>query len=647
MNTTHSLPYGTWPSPITAASLVAGARGISGLQFDRGWLYWTEARPDEAGRVTIMRWRDGTDPEQVLPAPFNARTRVHEYGGSSYLVHEGVIWFSHFPDQRLYRFRVGETPRPVTPAVELRFAACQPDPARRRLICVREDHRGTGEARNTLVALPMAGEETEGLVLFDAADFVSAPSLSRDGTRIAFVSWNHPHMPWDETSLWSAGFDAAGGLQDLTRHNPDGGESVLDPQWAADGTLYAITDRDNWWSIHRVDGTAFTRIGHGERAVEIGGPMWVLGSHHYRLIDDGGIVAVITDRGIDSLIEIDPSGTSTRLPIPSVGIDSLLDTGEGLAMVCSYADKPAELIRFDRRRREIRTVRRSREASIDPAWVPPFRLVSFPTGSGELAAHGIYLPPHNPHVTAPADRPPPLIVMVHGGPTAVATPALKLNQLYWTSRGFAILDLNYRGSTGFGRRYRRALDGLWGVADVEDAVAGARWLAAQGLADPERLIIRGGSAGGYTTLAAHAFHHVFAAGTSLYGVSDLEVLARETHKFESRYLDRIIGPYPKQRELYRQRSPLHHLEGFTAPLLLLQGVEDRIVLPNQSEMVHEALRAKGIPTAYIAFEGEGHGFRKAENIIRALEAELYFYARILGFEPADELPPIAIDNLPD
>lgn len=640
----QTLPYGSWPSPISAASVVQGSRGLSSLSVDGDDLYWVESRPEEGGRNTIMRRAAGGEPEEILPPPWNARTRVQEYGGRNVLVADGTVWFSNFEDQRLYRMVPGGKPQAVTPAAKLRYAGCVLDGKRARLLCVREDHRAEGEARNALVALPLEGV-SEGEVLFADSDFVSAPALSSDGSRLAFTSWRHPNMPWDNTNLWSAEFGEQGQLVALALHNAGVEESVINPQWSRQNQLYAISDRDNWWNIYRVEGDRLTAVETGIGQAEIGGPEWSVGETYYYLLDGGQILAKCSRAGVESLVLVDPvASTASTLPLDSAAIFDFVPAAGRLFVINATADVPPVLLESDLAGAGQRVIRTSRDGSIGKSWIPPYRLVSFPSGDGG-EAHGIYLPPTNPDVQGPKGAAPPLIVSVHGGPTAVSSPTFKLSQLYWTSRGFAILDLNYRGSTGFGREYRRLLYGQWGIFDVEDAVAGAKWLAAQGLADPERLIIRGGSAGGYTTLAAHAFHDTFAAGASYFGVSDVEALARDTHKFESRYLDQMIGPYPERRDLYRERSPIHHLDGFDAPLLLLQGLDDRVVPPNQAQMIFDALKSRGIPTAYLAFEGEGHGFRKAENQVRSLEAELYFYSRVLGFDTAEQLPNVTIEGL--
>ncbi len=638
---TKILSYGSWPSPISAASVVAGSRGLGSLSFDSGYLYWLESRPEEGGRNTLMRWRNGEQPQELLSAPWNVRTRVQEYGGRSLLVAGGIVWFSNFEDQRLYRMKPGEAPKPFTPEADLRYAGCIMDATRQRLICVREDHRVLGEPRNTLVALPLEGG-TEGEVLFDDADFVSAASVSADGSHIAFTSWRHPNMPWDNTSLWSAQFDEQGQLANLTAQNNASDESILNPQWDKDNQLYAISDRDNWWKIYAVSNKKFLAIDSGIEQAEIGGPEWSIGKNYYFLLDDGSILAEVMTGGVEHAVIINPQKASSEpLVLDSVAIAGMLPVGDRLFVISATTDEPSALIETSLKGSTPTLIRQSGEFKLGTAWVPKYQLVSFPSGDG-ATAHGIYLPPTNPNVVGREGTEPPLIVKVHGGPTGVAQPAFKSAYLFWTSRGFAILDLNYRGSTGFGREYRRSLYGQWGVADVEDAVAGASWLAEQGLADPERLLISGGSAGGYTTLAAHAFHDTFAAGASYYGISDLEALAGDTHKFESRYLDQVIGPYPERKDLYQARSPINHLDGFSAPLILLQGLDDPVVPPNQSQMIFEALKSKGVPTAYLEFEGEAHGFRKAENQIHSLEAELYFYSRVLGFEVAEELPAIDI-----
>lgn len=644
---TATLPFGSWPSPISAESLVEGARGIGSLSKDGDFFYWLESRPQEGGRNTIMRWRPGQSPEEVLAQPFNVRTRVQEYGGSALLVSGGRIWFSNFADQRVYLFepdaKQASEPRPITPDAPLRFAGCALDEGRNRLLCIREDHRAPGEPSNALVALA-TDAVSEGDVLFSGTDFVSQPRLSSDGAKITFVSWMHPNMPWDNTALHSATFAEDGSLENLRQHNPGKSEAVLDPQWSPDGALIALSDRDNWWQPYRVDGETFTPLGATLLGHEVGGPAWSIGGRYVYPMPSGDVLFIAARGSVESLYLLRTTGELKRIDIDAVSFGSIVAESDRMYLTVGFADRPSALIAADYDGNILEVVRRSKDTALAAQWVPTFEQRVFPLeGGGET--YGIFYPPQNPHAQAPEGTAPPLIVAVHGGPTGAAGVSYNPGHYYWTSRGFAVLDLNYRGSTGFGREYRRALYGQWGIADVEDAVAAVKSLVEDGLADPDRLIIRGGSAGGYTTLAAHAFYDTFAAGASYYGVSDIEALARDTHKFESRYLDQLIGPYPERRDLYQERSPINHLEGFGAPLILLQGLEDPIVPPNQSEMIFSALKGRGVPTAYVAFEGESHGFRKAENIISSREAELYFYAQVLGLSPADDLAPIAIENL--
>ena len=636
--------FGSWPSPISAASTVEGSRSLHTLYHDGEYLYWAEGRPEEAGRTTIMRWKKGGEPEELLPSPWNARTRVQEYGGRSILVADGTLWFTNFSDQRLYAMKAGEQPVAMTPELDIRFAACELDRSRDRLICIREDHRPLGEPSNALVAVPLNGE-SEGEVLFEGVDFVSAATLSPDGKSIAFVTWDHPNMPWDNTTLVSASFDESGHLSDVVEHNTDSKESVMDPQWSSSNELYAVSDRDNWWKLYRVNGPDFEAFSVSIDGAELGGPAWTLGRHVYRFLADGRVMAEMSQSGVDEAYLFDlETNNATVLDVGSAGVTDMLPVGGVIYLAHSPDQRPSELVAIEADDGGVSVIRTAKDEAPDPAWIPAYQKITFPTGKGEVA-HGIYYPPTNPNVQAPEGDSPPLLVFIHGGPTSMSSPVYSQSKLYWTSRGFAILDVNYRGSTGYGRDYRQALYGQWGIADVEDAVAGARWLADKGLANADQLIIRGGSAGGYTTLAAHAFHNVFAAGASYFGVSDIEALAKETHKFESRYLDQLVGPYPERRDLYLQRSPINHLKGFTAPLLLLQGLDDKVVPPNQSEMIFEALKSRQIPTAYLPFEGEGHGFRKSENQIKALNAEYYFYARVLGLELAEKLEPIEIIGL--
>lgn len=636
-------PYGSWPSPLSPQALVAGARSYSELATDGDTLVWIEARPEEAGRQVAMRRLPDGRVETLTGAEVSVRSRVHEYGGGALqLLPGGDLLYTADHDQRLYRLTPGERAQVLGQPGALRYADAVWDRWRRRVICIVEDHGSAGEPRNRVVS--MAGDRPSvPQTVYADADFVAAPALSPDGRWLAFLAWNHPNLPWDEVRLMLAELDRDGQPLQVSRINRGVAESVLSPRWSPQGLLHFISDRDDWWNLYRLDGAGQLQQLTRER-YEFGRPMWTLNHRLYDFLPDGRIAALINTQGREGLALVDPE--SGRVERPELGLASsaaLAVGGSTVYLVAGFADRPGGLAAYQPSEGRLTLLRPSQPLPLAVEDVSCAQAVSFP--SGEEVAHGFYYPPRSAGLRAPEPSLPPLIVLVHGGPTAHSDPSLKLRVQFWTTRGFAVLDVNYRGSSGFGRRYRRSLYGEWGVKDVEDAVNGARYLASSGRADPARLAIRGGSAGGLTVLAAHAFHQVFAAGASYYGVSDMEALARDTHKFESRYLDQLVGPYPEQRQRYHSRSPIHHLDGFRRPLIILQGLQDEVVPPGQSEAIVQALRARGVPVAYLPFEGEQHGFRKAENIVRATEAELAFYGRVLGFEPADSLPPLFVDNL--
>lgn len=635
-------PFGAWSSPLAARDLVAGARGFSELGVDGETLYFIESRPEEAGRQALMRRLPDGRFEELTTAEFNVRSRVHEYGGGALSVGAGAVWFTQFKDQSLHRLVPGGKPELMSSDGKHRYADCVEDRGRGRLICVLEDHTGNGEPRNLLVSLSATGPATP-RVLFKDSDFVAAPALSADGTRLAFLSWKHPNMPWDDVQLQVLDLNTVGGAGRLTTLNPDQHEAVLAPQWGPDGLLYFISDRDDWWNLYRVEQGAVTQVTRAK--FELGRPAWQLGMGLYGFLPDGRIVALSNDKGREGMVLIDPRTGSVQQVAPELaGTGGLAVSGQRVFLVAGHPDRPGGLFEYDVAAGKLMLLREFQAPMLAPEYVSVGEVVSFPTGGGETA-HGFYYPPRNPGFQGPAGTKPPLLVLVHGGPTSHSDSELSLRVQYWTTRGFAVFDLNYRGSTGFGRKYRHSLYPNWGSKDVEDAVLGAKFLADSGRADPGKLLIRGGSAGGFTVLAAHAFHDVFAAGANYFGVSDMEALAQETHKFESRYLDQLVGPYPEAKEKYRALSPIHHVEGFHRPLITFQGLDDHVVPPAQSEAIVNALKRKGVPVAYIAFPGEQHGFRDAKNIVRTYEAELYFYGRVLGFTPADTVEPVEIVNL--
>lgn len=632
------LPYGTWPSPLSAADLARSAISLSSIQVVEGTAYWLESRPAEAGRYVIVTSAPGADVHELTAAGFNVRTRVHEYGGVPYVVTRGGIYFSNFSDQRLYRQAAGAAPVSLTPE-GFRYADFVSDASGARLFCVREDHTGGGEPKNTIVAVSSAGGDP-GTVLFGGSDFVAYPRISPDGRRIAWIAWNHPDMPWDATTLYVAEL-SGGGLSQVQAIAGGPRESVLEPRWDADGTLYFISDRSNWWNLYRFRDAQSEPVFTLD--AELSGPLWTLGQSSYTLTGDGRAVVRYSSRGIDHLGVVSlASGQLTSLKLPYVAFSSieLLNRETVIAVAASPTEEGA-VVEIPLDGGAHRVVRAPGELKLPAAAISLAEDIEFPTEGG-VTAHAFYYPPVHPGVQAPEGEKPPLIVKVHGGPTSHSKADLSLATQYWTSRGFALVDVNYGGSTGFGRTYRERLNGKWGVVDVADAVAVVRYLAATGRIDGQRAAIRGGSAGGFTVLASLAFHDVFTAGANYFGVSDLEALAHDTHKFESRYLDRLVAPLPEGRAVYEARAPIRHLEGFKAPLITFQGAEDKVVPPSQSREIVAALKKKGVPVAYIEFEGEQHGFRKAESLVRSLESELAFYGQVFGFKPAGDLPPVEL-----
>lgn len=644
-------PFGAWPSPVTPALLVAGAVGLSEVQADGQDLWWSEARPEEGGRVQLVRRApDGTTTD-VLPDGFAARTRVHEYGGGAWTVRDAVVWFSNWADQRLYRLDPGGEPRALTPEPTVpggrRYADMDVAPDGTWLVAVREDHGdGMGEAVNQIVAVDTAdGSES---VLVGGADFVASPRVDRGGGRLAWTQWDHPDMPWDAAEAWVADLapatGAPGGLAAARRIAGGSGEWVAQPTWAPDGSLWFASDLEERSDLYRWNPATDTVEMVADRTGgEVATPPWVFRMSRYAHQADGRIPVAFAADGVDHLAVMEADDhVLTPLDGPWTSITSVVPAPGGMAAVAAgFTAEPAIVAGPPE---ALSVIRAPRDLGLRPEQISRPESIDFPSTGGRRA-HALYYPPTSPGHAAPAGERPPLLVDIHGGPTAAARSQFQLGVQFWTSRGFAVVDVNYGGSTGYGRAYRDRLRGQWGVVDVEDCAAAARFLADRGDVDPDRLAIRGGSAGGFTTLAALAFHDTFAAGVSRYGVADLAVLARDTHKFESRYLDSLVGPWPAAEDLYRQRSPLFHAERIDVPLLVLQGLEDEVVPPNQSELIVDALRANGVPVAYLAFAGEQHGFRRAATIVRAAEAELSFYGQVFGFDPAGAIEPVLIENL--
>jgi dipeptidyl aminopeptidase/acylaminoacyl peptidase len=641
-------PYGSWASPLSAEALAAGGINFSDLRSANGRLYWVENVPARGGEVALFSFGEAVT-TQVTPNGANVRTRVHEYGGAPFIVVGDTVYYSQLSDQRLYELKPGGTPTPVT-APNYRYADCIALPRAEKspaaLLCVREDHTDPGHVHNALVrlALPSAGA---GEVLFDGSDFVAYPRLSPDGRRLAFITWNHPNMPWDGTELKVAELTAAG-LKPPVVVAGGAAESVLEPQWDADGTLYFISDRSGFWNLYadRAD-----RAGGAQpiwpRAAEFAAPLCQFGQSNYVLLGDGRAVVCFRERGIARLAVVDlRKGTGRKLDLPFVEFSHLTRVdSQHVAAVVGAAKSLASIARIDIASGKATTLRSAGESPLHGDSISIAVPIDFPSAHGRTA-HAFYYAPTNPRYRAVAGTLPPLLALVHGGPTSQASPALRSSVQFWTSRGIAVVDVNYGGSSGYGRAYRQLLNGSWGVVDVEDVIAAVRFLVGTQRADVMRTAISGGSAGGYTVLVALSTSDVFRAGTDRFGVSDMTALARDTHKFESRYVDSLIGPLPEAQAIYDSRSPLNHLDGFKVPVLVLQGADDPVVPPNQSQRIVDALRARHVPVAYILYPGESHGFRKPETIINSQQAELAFYGRVFGFKPADRLPLLTIEGLP-
>jgi dipeptidyl aminopeptidase/acylaminoacyl peptidase len=638
--TVRALPYGSWPTPITSELAVRSARLPNGLQSDGGDVWWSESRPEEGGRNAILRLAEDGSRTEVLPEPWNARTGVHEYGGGAWWVRDGVLWFADWASQRLHRLAfdgdpndldpVAITPEPEVPR-GLRYADGDVSPDGSTLVCVLEEHpAGGGPPANTIVRLDAAALSTpQALVV--GPDFVSNPRWRPDGQAICWIEWDHPEMPWDATRLivGELGDDGTIATRTLVAGDEQR-EAICQATWAADGSLWFSTDRTGFWSLHRWTPEAGVELVL-DLGQDIGQPAWVFGQASYAILPSGRVLVVHQEGGLDQLSILETDGSITPIELGATSIEWLRAHGEGVVLVAASPVSEPHLARLDLEQGRADALVLPRDLGVGTEWWSIPEAITFPTGDG-ARAHALLYPPTNPDCTGPDGERPPLLVVIHGGPTAASRPFLRLAVQYWTSRGFAVADVNYRGSSGFGRAYRDLLRGQWGVADVEDCVAVVRHLAERGVVDPARCCIRGGSAGGFTTLAALAFHDAFAAGASHYGVADLAVLAEETHKFEARYLDGLVAPWPEGRAVYDERSPIRHLDGIEVPLAVFQGLDDKIVPPNQSEMVVDGLRSRGVPVAYVAFEGEGHGFRQAANIRASMDGELSFYAQVLGFD---------------
>ena len=637
-------PFGSWKSSITSELIVSQNIGLGGVATDGDDIYWLESRPTEKGRNVLVKYNHDGEAIELTPASYNVRSRVHEYGGGAFLIAEGTIYFSNFTDGRIYQQTAGKEPQPITTEGKQRYTDIIIDRARNRLICICEDHsQADTEAKNNIITIDLATGNIANLV--SGEDFYSSPRLSPDGSHLAWLSWNHPNMPWDSTYLWLAEINEDGSLSEAQLVAGGENESICEPKWSSDGRLYFSSDRNDWWNIYRHDrdGTIESLY---EMEAEFAYPHWVFGLSTYAFISPERIICAYSQHGSWHLGSIDTQTKQLQtIETPYTNIGSLHTTKNGAALfIAGSPTEPTAVVKLNLDTGEKEILKQSGKLAFDPGYLSIPEAISFPTENG-LTAYAWYYPPQNKDFSPPEGELPPLLVKSHGGPTAAASVSLNLRIQYWTSRGFGYLDVNYGGSIGYGRQYRQRLEKNWGIVDVDDCVNAAKYLVQQGRVDGDRLVISGGSAGGYTTLAALTFRDTFKAGASYYGVSDLEILARDTHKFESRYLDKLIGAYPAEKDIYEARSPINFTEQLSCPAIFFQGGEDKVVPPNQAEMMFTAIKNKGLPVAYVLFADEGHGFRQGENIKKALDSEFYFYSRIFGFETADKIDAIEIVNL--
>ncbi|MAZ88512.1 MAG: peptidase [Cellvibrionaceae bacterium] len=678
---TNALPYGSWPSPIHSTWLTQQSVRLGEPQLGADGNYWIESRPQEKGRSVLMHQPlDKAMPaREVLSTSISVHSRAHEYGGASYLVSAAGIFYVDASDQRIYFLENTNTEknsaRPITPAGDFRYADFCFDESRQRLIAVREDHRAKNagqspEETNCLVAIDLAAQ-TSVETLAEGHDFYANPRVSPDGQRLSWLCWDHPFMPWDSSQCQLGQFDEQGALTHIRTVAGGPGESIFQPQWSPDGQLYLVSDRNDWWNLYRVDNLdadgfststaegfststaegSSTSIADGSpnltavvtKEAEFATPQWVFGMSTYSFLNAHEILCCFTQQGQWQLglIDID-SAQLTPLESPYCVISDIHCHNGRAIFMASSTTSASQLLSFDGK--TFGKLAQSSQQVIESRYLSTPEAETFDTGSG-AKAHGFFYPPNNGDVDVPADQQPPLIVLCHGGPTGATETGLNLKIQYWTSRGFAVMDVNYRGSTGYGRHYREQLNGAWGIHDVEDVCAAVEHLAKQGKIDPDKVAIKGSSAGGYTVLAALTFSDTFKAGASLYGIGDLETLATDTHKFESRYLDSLVGPYPQEKDLYLQRSPIHHCEQLSCPVIFFQGLNDKVVPPNQAQEMVNALDQKQVPVAYVPFEGEGHGFRQASSIQRCLEAEWSFYGQVFGFDIDANVEPVNVKHL--
>lgn len=645
-------PYGTWTSPISAELVATSGVRLGQTLYDNADLYWLEGRPSEGGRQVLVRRTPDQKIADVLPVECNVRTLAHEYGGGPYTVKEGIIVYSNLADQRIYKVENGGAPVALTAEGPYRYADYAIDLQKRLVFCVQEDHSVAGEqAINSIVAVPLDPGTRLGYgdVTVCGCDFFSSPRISPDGRLLLWLSWKHPNMPWDGCELWMGHIDKTGMVAEPRKIAGGPQESVFQPEWLPNGSMTFISDRSGWWNIYLRDLYSDDAVNMTPQSNDFGTPQWVFGMSTYAVVSDQLLICSYSDKGLWKLAQLKIDSDNEKFELSEIKSDYtefsyFTSNGKSVALDAAGPAHPAAIVELDLSSLQFSVAKSSSSSTVDPRFISAPQPITFDTAGG-LQAYAFFYPPNSPGFIGSRDELPPLLVKSHGGPTGSASSSYNLGIQYWTSRGFAVVDVNYGGSSGFGREYRQRLNGQWGVVDVQDCENVATYLVKTGKVDGKRLAITGGSAGGYTTLCALTFGDTFKAGASHFGVSDLKLLMDDTHKFESRYGDTLIGPYPEAMELYISRSPVHFTDKLSVPVIFFQGLEDKVVPPSQADVMVDALRKKGLPVAYIAYEGEQHGFRKAENIKRTIEAEFYFYSAIFGFKPADKIEPVEIENL--
>lgn len=631
-------PYGTWKSPISSESLVESNLRFGQIDVNKSTFYYVEGRPSEKGRCVLMKGSLEGSTEELLPQAFNVRTTVHEYGGKCFLGYKETVYFVNYQDQDIYKITKEKVVSRITQEPSLRFAdfTITED----ALYAVAEKHHGN-LVENMLVRVSLNTSHIE--VITRGYDFYAAPRISPDNHTLAWFCWNHPNMPWDGSELWMAKLSSEGILScpKCIAGGPE--EAITAPLWSDDNILHFISDRTGFWNLYRYVNDSIEALYPCE--LDFGAPHWIFGSERYCFLENGKIAAIGTNKGVDNLYILDvEKHTLERIEAPFTSISDLYCLSEtNLLFIAASPSTPTALVAFDLKTKKNSTLKYSQNKTIEEGFRSLPEEIAFKTENG-LTSYGFYYPPTNKNYQSNKGEKPPLIMRCHSGPTSHVSPKFGLDILYFTSRGFAFFEINYGGSTGYGRDYRNRLRNSWGIVDVQDCVYAAHELCRRDLVDKNRLIIKGGSAGGYTALSALTFKNTFQAGACYYGVSDLEALVKETHKFELHYLDRLVGPYPKEKDTYIKRSPIHFVDKLSCPIIFFQGANDKVVSPSQSEVMYLALSKKKIPTTYILFENESHGFRIGSTIKRCIEAELFFYSKIFHFTLADPIPPLDYIN---